>query len=325
MMLAPRRLAFLVLATLTVSGSARSAAAGDAPAYQFSIGELGSGDGQLAAPRSVSIQGNELYVLEYGNKRVSVFDLDGNFLRSWGEAGAGKGQIYQPQHLLATPAGEVYITDFGHHDIQVFDGNGTYLRGWGGIGSADSLLYYPWGMDYDADGNVWVSDRQNQVIKKFTPQGVHLQTIGTPEVNGCTDLVVTADKIYGAMWSTQHYGVRTWDLAGNYLGQSVGTWDRSQGIDQAPNGDLYVVSESPAHRAYILDPVSLGLVADWGGYGLDPNQLAGPYDVAVSAAGAAYIPCDDEGVVKVFSYATSVEPSTWGRIKGAFREDGTGD
>jgi DNA-binding beta-propeller fold protein YncE len=290
----------------------------DPPSFQFSFGEGGAGDGQLAAPRAIDIRGNEVYVLEYGNRRVSVFDLQGNFLRNWGGQGTGDGQLSQPQDILVTPAGEVYISDFGRHDIQVFDLEGNYLRKWGGPGQADSLLAYPWGMDADDEGNIWVSDRQNQALKKFTPEGEHLRTIDPSQINGCTSLTVIGDRIHCAMWGNAFNGVRIVDVDGNFIDQ-VGGWGPATGIDLAPNGDLYLTAMASAHRAYVVDPAGLTLVTDWGGYGTEDDQLADPWDIAVSAAGAAYIPIDDEGIVKVFSYSTAVEPVTWGRLKSRFR------
>ena len=290
----------------------------DPPVFQFSFGQKGEGGSFLASPRGIDILGNEVYVLEYGSHLVSVFDLEGNFLRSWGEHGSGDGQLWQSQDILVTPANEVYISDSDRHDIQVFDLYGNYLRKWGGEGTADSLLYYPWGMECDDDGNIWVSDRQNQVLKKFTSQGEHLRTIHHTEMNGCTDLKLIGDLIYCAMWSSRYNGVQIFDVDGNHIDEVWG-FARSQGIDLAPNGDLYVVSESPVHRAYVVDPTGLTVVTDWGGYGTEDDQLAGPYDVAVSASGAVYIPVVGEGIVKVFSYSTPVEPVTWGRLKSTFR------
>ncbi len=298
----------LVLGLLPVRAHA------DPPPLQFTFGE-----GQLGGPRGLSILGNEIFVLEYGTTRVSVFDLEGNFRRSWGTQGEGDGELFQPNRILATPAGEVYISDFVRHDIQVFDLEGTYLRKWGGAGSADSQLNYPYGMDVDAAGNIWVADRGNQVIKQFTPQGVHLLTIDTSEVNGCTDIVVTSDTVYGSMWGHTFGGVRRWDLAGTFIGQSTASFQRSEGIAAAPGGDLYVAAGAPVHRMYAVEPEDLTLITDWGGYGTDDSQLQAPADVAVSAAGVVYVAESNGGRVKAFSYTTAVEHTTWGRIKRTYR------
>lgn len=73
-------------------------------------GTQGTGDGQLSEPIDVAIgPDNEVYVLEYGNPRVSVFDTNGTFKRKWGEAGRLDGQLLNPLSIAVSRGGRVYI------------------------------------------------------------------------------------------------------------------------------------------------------------------------------------------------------------------------
>jgi DNA-binding beta-propeller fold protein YncE len=64
----------------------------------------------------------------YINSRVAKIDKDGNWIKSWGEPGAGPGQFNTPHSLATDNAGNVYVADRGNGRIQVFDGDGKYLR-----------------------------------------------------------------------------------------------------------------------------------------------------------------------------------------------------
>ena len=53
--------------------------------------------GQLEYPGGIAIKGDEVYVAEYGNHRISVFNKKGNFERVIGSEGKAPGQFYQPR------------------------------------------------------------------------------------------------------------------------------------------------------------------------------------------------------------------------------------
>lgn len=308
----------LLLAVLCLSAGfpalIRPAAAQTPPAFQFAFGS-----DVLNAPRSIAVRGSEVFVLEYSGRRVSVFDENGTFLRSWGSSGTGDGQFTQPRQLTATPAGFVYVTDDYRMDVQVFDLQGTFIRKFGGAGGADSLFDHPDGITYDDAGNIWVVDRFHSLVKTFDPQGNHLATLpADARFVGLTDLVVTPQYLYTTIWSGSYTGMCQWQLDGTFVAQSTVVYTRPQGMDQAPDGNLYVAAGPPIHRTFIVDPATLDTVVDWGGYGAGDDQFASPYDVAVSASGTVYVVESESNQVKVFAYPTKVEPETWGGLKTRF-------
>jgi hypothetical protein len=64
----------------------------------------------------------------YINSRVAKVDKDGNWLKSWGDRGAGPGQFHTPHSIAVDASGQVYVADRGNRRIQVFDGDGKFLR-----------------------------------------------------------------------------------------------------------------------------------------------------------------------------------------------------
>lgn len=76
------------------------------------IGMIGQGPGELLSPAFPQIYGDELYVVEYGNNRISRFTLDGRFIATL-KASIGLG-------------GNNYVVD-SHGRIHVFDPASTNL------------------------------------------------------------------------------------------------------------------------------------------------------------------------------------------------------
>jgi DNA-binding beta-propeller fold protein YncE len=64
----------------------------------------------------------------YINSRVAKIDKEGNWVKSWGEAGTGPGQFNTPHSIAVDAQGHVYVADRGNRRIQVFDGEGKRLR-----------------------------------------------------------------------------------------------------------------------------------------------------------------------------------------------------
>ncbi len=64
----------------------------------------------------------------YINSRIAKIDREGNWIKSWGEPGAGPGQFSTPHSIAVDDRGNVYVADRGNGRIQVFDGDGRFLR-----------------------------------------------------------------------------------------------------------------------------------------------------------------------------------------------------
>src|SRR5215471_9141291 len=64
----------------------------------------------------------------YINSRVAKVDLNGKWLKSWGEPGDGPGQLNTPHSIAADAQGNIYVADRGNRRIQVFDTDGKLLR-----------------------------------------------------------------------------------------------------------------------------------------------------------------------------------------------------
>ena len=87
------------------------------------------GDANLVAPSYVAVnpKSGNLYVLEVGMQRVSLFDKNGKFLSHIGGRGALPGKFLLPAGLAVDENGVAYVGDRNLDRLQTFDEKGEYL------------------------------------------------------------------------------------------------------------------------------------------------------------------------------------------------------
>jgi len=86
-------------------------------------------DGNLVAPSYVAVnpKNGNVYVLEVGMQRVSLFDKDGKFLSHIGGRGAMPGKFLLPAGLAVDENGVAYVGDRNMDRLQTYDEKGDYL------------------------------------------------------------------------------------------------------------------------------------------------------------------------------------------------------
>jgi sugar lactone lactonase YvrE len=62
------------------------------------------------------------------NARISKFDAQGKFIKSWGSHGIGAGQLNAPHSMAIDQEGHLYVADRINNRIQEFDPDGTPLQ-----------------------------------------------------------------------------------------------------------------------------------------------------------------------------------------------------
>ncbi|HEX5988673.1 MAG TPA: DUF6531 domain-containing protein [Solirubrobacterales bacterium] len=129
-----------------------------------------SGPGQLAYPRSLDVgPGGEVYVADWENHRIAVFDEDGDYLRAFGSFGSNPGQISEPVELDVDSAGGVWVTERQSGRVQLFDSAGDYIASFGSDGSGAQQF------DFEEEeagiaaegGRVWVVDGGNDRVAEW--------------------------------------------------------------------------------------------------------------------------------------------------------------
>ena len=142
-------------------------------------GKRGDADGELSEPSHVAVcqspldsSQDRVYVTDYGNDRVQVYDQEGKFLLKIGKTGKERGEFIAPIGA-AIHADTLYIVDRGNHRVQVFDLQGGYLRSLGKRGNGGGELNEPNGVAVGSDGRVYIADTQNDRVMCFVPERAH--------------------------------------------------------------------------------------------------------------------------------------------------------
>jgi len=81
-------------------------------------GEQGAQPGRLRYPYDLLLDGDNVYVAEFGNHRVQKFTRDGRFVAAWGVQGRRPGQLYQPWALGMDSQRRIHILDTYNHRVQ---------------------------------------------------------------------------------------------------------------------------------------------------------------------------------------------------------------
>ncbi|HEY8082607.1 MAG TPA: S8 family serine peptidase [Solirubrobacterales bacterium] len=107
-----------------------------------------------------------------------------HFSSSYGETGAGNGQLSEPAGIAIGAEGDIWVADTGNDRIQQFDSEGKYVSQLGETGAGNGQLSEPAGIGIggatiNAEDSIWVTDAGNNRIQAFDPaSGKYLANFG---------------------------------------------------------------------------------------------------------------------------------------------------
>ena len=108
----------------------------------ISVCDRGTGNEQLKCPNAVTVDHNtgNIYVADYGNHCVKVFDNTAKYLFKFGN-GKGEGKMSNPISLLLC-VNRVLVTQYSDY-IQVYELDGKFVTRFGGSGNRKLQFYLP--------------------------------------------------------------------------------------------------------------------------------------------------------------------------------------
>ncbi len=133
--------------------------------WQFTRwGSYGSSDGQFKTPYGIAVDDKYVYVADYYNHRIQIFDKSTKaFVGEFGSYGGGNGQFYNPQGI-AVDGRYIYVGDIYGYRVQVFNKFTYAFEGVFGRGQ----VVYPYGIAVD-DKYIYVADQYRlHAFDKFT-------------------------------------------------------------------------------------------------------------------------------------------------------------
>ncbi|MCP4453364.1 MAG: hypothetical protein GY809_18045, partial [Planctomycetes bacterium] len=116
----------------------------------------------------------ELYVLDYGNKRIQIFDQQDQYVREIGGT-VDDVKFVTPIDIAMDEKDYLYVADQGRHAVIILDQTGKELLSFGSNGRGPS--YFPRLTSIDSSlGKIYVSDYYIDEVKVFDFLAAHPQT-----------------------------------------------------------------------------------------------------------------------------------------------------
>ena len=214
------------------------------------------------------------------------------FVRSFGSAGNGPGQLMHPRGVSLDPSGFVYIADTGNHRVQKFDPEGRFLGEIGGFGWEQGRFSSPTGLTAREGLNIYVADSQNRRVQQFDRDLNYLASIPGSEEDGLEfgflwDVEVAST---GELFVSDAEQEQIWKLT------PFGELDRVFGGFGAARERLRSPAAmvlGPGNRIYVSDPGNDRVVCydTFGAYvrSLGEGRLRSPQGVDVDRGGYLYV------------------------------------
>lgn len=92
-------------------------------------------NGYLSMPTSINFINNEIFVTDFGEGKIMVYDTTGNFIRSIGSYGRGMGQFARPKQIEFDREANLYVVDAAFENVQIFNSEGQLLTYFGQSGN----------------------------------------------------------------------------------------------------------------------------------------------------------------------------------------------
>jgi DNA-binding beta-propeller fold protein YncE len=134
--------------------------------YILHWGKKGTADGEFDLPHDVALDNRgRVYVADRGNKRVQIFDGNGNFLGKWTDVGTPWGFHYVAKENV------LYMCDASNSRVIKLSLDGQILGVLGSFGRVPGKFgpAGPHHMAVDSTGSIYVVEIQNRWVQKFTP------------------------------------------------------------------------------------------------------------------------------------------------------------
>lgn len=223
-------------------------------------------------PFGLAVDRNDnIYIADAGNGRIQVYHQSGYYLRTIGESGRDKGEMFCPRDVAVCELGKVYVADSGNHRVQVFDSNGDFLHiiGRQGIsaallgnqGSRPGTFHTPSGVAVSKDGSfLVVADRGNHRIQVFSGEGVLLKMFGTlGSLPGQMDepwgVAITPDELI-VVADNRNQRLQVFTLDGDYIrsieGEGEMVLNGPSGLAVSNDGSYVAVTDTGNNRVVVF-------------------------------------------------------------------------
>ena len=233
----------------------------------------------------------EMIISERGAHRVSILDMMGEKIRSFGSLGQSPDQIRHPRGIATDDSNSIYVSS--QDKVQKFTASGEFIKCIHQVG--EKLLDNPHGVTL-FENRVYICDANNHCIRVFDLDLNYVQSIGSYG-KGSGELMTPYDVKFdpaGNMYVVD-YGkknVQVMDTSGQFI-RAFG--QTGKGKLSGPSGlylaDKYVYVSDNNNDRIVVYETSGQFVTMFGKYGHNEGEFDGPYYITACVDGFIHI-CD---------------------------------
>ena len=198
---------------------------------------------QPGAPWGVAVSpvNGSVFVSDFSNSQIHVFDVERKHVRTFGQRGQGEGQLKYPLGIDVTANGQLYVANHFNHCVSVFREDGTFIRAIG-----QGKLQYPSDVLVHSSRLVYVADVNNHRIAVFSQQGELVRTFGSEgggkgEFVWPSDVAVSPDGHHLYVSDCNNHRVQVFTLEGQYIREfGPGQLNGPNGLTVTSDGSVLV-------------------------------------------------------------------------------------
>ena len=235
----------------------------------------------------------EMIVSECGGHTLSIFDIRGQKIRTFGSCGDSSDQMEYPAGIATDDTDNIYVSS--EHKLQKFTSSGELIKCIGRRGSKEGEFNDPRGVTL-YDNQVYVCDRNNHRIQVFDLDLNFVRSIGScgkgrGEFGAPHDVQFdTAGNMYVAEYGNK--GVQVMDTSGQFI-RSFG--QEGEGKLGEPSGlhiaDKYVYVSDISGCCIVVYETSGQFVTSFGRRGCNEGEFQYPFCITSCADGFIHV-CD---------------------------------
>jgi hypothetical protein len=221
-------------------------------------GELPMAEGLAVGPDGL------LYVTGYG-ALVQVYDAEGTFVRTLGDAGELPPQLKKPTDIVFDSQGNLLIADAGNRQIKRFSRDGRFLSAIGEPGTMNGQFTAPRNLAIDAEDRLYVGAGDDFLVQRFSPSGEYQDSFGLGSLDETlfrtAGIAVDSEKGIAYLSQSVSHFIQAFDLGetpprilwqlGGHPGTNRGQFNSPSGIELI--GDRLYVADKNNHRIQVLD------------------------------------------------------------------------
>ena len=235
----------------------------------------------------------EIIISEVGGDRLSIFDIRGQKIRSFGSHGESPDQIIAPAGIATDDTDNIYVSS--GHKLQKFTNSGELIKCIGKKGRKEGEFDDPRGVTL-YDNQVYVCDSDNHRIQMFDLDLNFVRSIGSRgkgrgEFNAPLDVKFdTAGNMHVAEYGNGR--VQVLDTSGQFI-RAFG--QEGEGKLMSPSGlhivNKYVYVSDHCGHCIVVYETSGQFVTSFGRHRRNEGKFCFPFCITSCADGFIYV-CD---------------------------------